>query len=47
MLGTDSTAPLRRACHAAGVVGKKVFLIGGRYWDKAEDDYIFLNDIQV
>ena len=21
--------------------------IGGRYWDVAEDDYIFLNDIQI
>jgi hypothetical protein len=28
-------------------VSKQVFLIGGRYWDVAEDDYIFLNDIQV
>jgi len=43
----DATTPLRRACHAAGVVGKKVYLIGGRYWDMAEDDYIFLNDIQI
>ena len=43
----DTLAPLRRACHGAGVVGKKVFVIGGRYWDVAEDDYIFLNDIQV
>jgi hypothetical protein len=47
MLAVDESTPLRRACHAAGVVGKKVFLIGGRYWDVAEDDYIFLNDIQV
>ena len=43
----DATTPLRRACHAAGVVQKSVYLIGGRYWDVAEDDYIFLNDIQV
>ena len=47
MLPVDSSTPLRRACHAAGVVGKKIFLIGGRYWDVAEDDYIFLNDIQI
>jgi len=46
-LAVDSNAPLRRACHAAGVVNKRVFLIGGRYWDVAEDDYIFLNDVQV
>jgi hypothetical protein len=46
-LPVDSSTPLRRACHAAGVVGKRIFLIGGRYWDVAEDDYIFLNDIQV
>ena len=46
-VAVDATTPLRRACHAAGVVGKKVFLIGGRYWDVAEDDYIFLNDVQV
>ncbi len=39
--------PLRRACHAAGVVGSRVFLVGGRYWDVKEDDYIFLNDIQA
>jgi hypothetical protein len=25
----------------------QVYLIGGRYWDVAEDDYIFLNDIQI
>lgn len=43
----DATTPLRRACHAAGVVGKRVFVVGGRYWDVAEDDYIFLNDIQI
>lgn len=47
MRPADVTTPLRRACHAAGVVGKAVYLIGGRYWDVAEDDYIFLNDIQV
>jgi len=29
------------------VVGQKVLIIGGRYWDVAEDDYIFLNDIQI
>ena len=104
-LAVDAATPLRRACHAAGVVGKKVsarmrhathaagaegavaappprrllaasspprgsrsaresshslrhvrrpnarscqvYLIGGRYWDVAEDDYIFLNDIQI
>ena len=46
-VAVDSHSPLRRACHAAGVVSKHVFLIGGRYWDKEEDDYIFLNDIQV
>ena len=22
-------------------------MVGGRYWDVAEDDYIFLNDIQT
>lgn len=46
-LAVDASTPLRRACHAAGVVGKKVYLIGGRYWDVAEDDYIFLNDVQI
>ena len=46
-LGVDAATPLRRACHAAGVVGKRVYLIGGRYWDVAEDDYIFLNDVQI
>jgi len=46
-VAVDSAMPLRRACHAAGVVSKRVYLIGGRYWDVAEDDYIFLNDIQV
>ena len=29
------------------MVNKRVYLIGGRYWDVAEDDYIFLNDIHV
>ena len=43
----DNTPPLRRACHGAGVVGKQVYIVGGRYWDVAEDDYIFLNDIQT
>tara|TARA_B110001452_G_scaffold267018_1_gene275430 strand:- start:1134 stop:2534 length:1401 start_codon:yes stop_codon:yes gene_type:complete len=43
----DNTPPLRRACHGAGVVGKQVYVVGGRYWDVAEDDYIFLNDIHV
>ena len=43
----DNTPPLRRACHGAGVVGKQVYIVGGRYWDIAEDDYIFLNDIHV
>ena len=43
----DNTPPLRRACHGAGVVGKQVYIVGGRYWDVAEDDYIFLNDIHV
>jgi hypothetical protein len=28
-------------------VGKHVYIVGGRYWDVAEDDYIFLNDIHV
>ena len=46
-IAADQTTPLRRACHAAGVVNKRVYLIGGRYWDVAEDDYIFLNDIQT
>jgi len=46
-LSVDAATPLRRACHAAGVVGQKVLIIGGRYWDVAEDDYIFLNDIQI
>jgi len=46
-VAVDATTPLRRACHAAGVVSKRVYLIGGRYWDVAEDDYIFLNDIQI
>lgn len=39
--------PLRRACHAAGVVGNCIYIIGGRYWDVLEDDYIFLNDVQL
>jgi len=43
----ESPAPLRRACHSAGVVCKAIYVVGGRYWDVAEDDYIFLNDIQV
>jgi len=43
----EPPAPLRRACHSAGVVGRSIYLVGGRYWDMAEDDYIFLNDIQV
>ena len=43
----DNTPPLRRACHGAGVVGKHVYVVGGRYWDVAEDDYIFLNDIHI
>ena len=46
-VASDARTPLRRACHAAGVVHRRVYLIGGRYWDVAEDDYIFLNDIQV
>lgn len=46
-LAVDDATPLRRACHAVGVVGKRMFLIGGRYWDIAEDDYIFLNDVQI
>ncbi len=46
-LKVSSPSPLRRACHAAGVVGKSLYLVGGRYWDVADDDYIFLNDIQV
>jgi len=46
-VAVDSSLPLRRACHAAGLVGRDLFLVGGRYWDVAEDDYIFLNDIQV
>lgn len=29
------------------MVGKSLYLVGGRYWDVADDDYIFLNDIQV
>ena len=43
----EGPAPLRRACHGAGVVGKHVYIVGGRYWGVAEDDYIFLNDIQT
>mmetsp|Transcript_2829 Transcript_2829/g.8847 ORF Transcript_2829/g.8847 Transcript_2829/m.8847 type:complete len:415 (+) Transcript_2829:511-1755(+) len=43
----SSPSPLKRACHAAGVVGKSVYVVGGRYWDEQEDDYIFLNDVQV
>jgi len=39
--------PLRRACHSAGAVGRRIFVVGGRYWDVSEDDYIFLNDIQI
>ncbi|EOD21529.1 hypothetical protein EMIHUDRAFT_458337 [Emiliania huxleyi CCMP1516] len=41
----SSPSPLKRACHAAGVVGKCVYVVGGRYWDEQEDDYIFLNDV--
>ncbi|KAJ1633381.1 hypothetical protein T492DRAFT_547026 [Pavlovales sp. CCMP2436] len=40
----EGQAPLRRACHAAGVVGKNVYIVGGRYWDISEDDYIFMSD---
>jgi len=29
------------------VVGNKIHVVGGRYWDISEDDYIFLNDIQI
>ena len=43
----EGPAPLRRACHSAAVVGRSLFMVGGRYWDVAEDDYIFLNDIHV
>jgi N-acetylneuraminic acid mutarotase len=43
----QGAAPLRRACHSAVALGKRVYVVGGRYWDVAEDDYIFLNDIQV
>mmetsp|Transcript_4698 Transcript_4698/g.10235 ORF Transcript_4698/g.10235 Transcript_4698/m.10235 type:complete len:548 (-) Transcript_4698:199-1842(-) len=43
----NSQPPLRRACHSAGVVDKCVYIVGGRYWDMQEDDYIFLNDVQV
>ena len=43
----SSPSPLKRACHAAGVVGKSVYVVGGRYWDEQEDDYIFLNDVQA
>ena len=43
----EGPAPLRRACHSAAVVGRSLFMVGGRYWDVAEDDYIFLNDIQT
>lgn len=46
-MSVESVLPLRRACHSAGVVGRQLFLVGGRYWDVAEDDYIFLNDIQA
>jgi len=43
----EQANPLRRACHAAEVVGRRIFLVGGRYWDVPEDDYIFMNDIHV
>jgi len=46
-LQVDGQAPLRRACHSAGVVGKRIFIVGGRYWDISEDDYIFMNDVQL
>ena len=26
---------------------RRIFLVGGRYWDVPEDDYIFMNDIHV
>ncbi|KAL1500249.1 hypothetical protein AB1Y20_012917 [Prymnesium parvum] len=44
---TESRPPLRRACHSTGVAGRQIYIVGGRYWDVSEDDYIFLNDIQV
>jgi len=43
----ESLPPLRRACHSSAVVGKYIYVVGGRYWDVSEDDYIFLNDIQL
>lgn len=43
----EGAAPLRRACHSSVAIGKQVYVVGGRYWDVAEDDYIFLNDVQV
>merc|ERR1719240_1419904 len=43
----ENPPPLRRACHSTGVIGKLIYIVGGRYWDVAEDDYIFLNDIQI
>lgn len=46
-LQVDGQAPLRRACHSASVVGKQIFIVGGRYWDISEDDYIFMNDVQI
>lgn len=46
-LQVEGQAPLRRACHSAGVVGKQIYIVGGRYWDISEDDYIFMNDFQV
>lgn len=46
-LQIDGQPPLRRACHASGTIGHLVYIVGGRYWDISEDDYIFMNDIQV
>lgn len=46
-LQVDGQPPLRRACHSAGAVGKRLYIVGGRYWDISEDDYIFMNDIQL
>ena len=43
----EGTPPLPRACHSAVPISKFVYVVGGRYWDVAEDDYIFLNDVQV
>jgi hypothetical protein len=46
-LQVDGQPPLRRACHSAGAVGKRLYIVGGRYWDISEDDYIFMNDVQL